>query len=126
MDKQFVPYALSLKLKELGFDEKCFGGYNQSGDLHMGYNASQKDVKQNFDGCLAPLWQQAFDWFLKHYSLDIRPKRARDKSSFKIIKLFKYTEETIFISNLIDNNIFKEEVLIRLINHVNEQITKRG
>ena len=26
MKKQFVPYEIALKLKELGFDEPCFGG----------------------------------------------------------------------------------------------------
>ena len=27
MDKEFVPYEQSLQLKELGFDEPCFGFY---------------------------------------------------------------------------------------------------
>jgi hypothetical protein len=27
MGKEFVPYELALKLKEIGFDEPCFGYY---------------------------------------------------------------------------------------------------
>jgi len=28
MEKEFVPYQPSLDMKELGFDEPCFAGYN--------------------------------------------------------------------------------------------------
>ncbi len=64
---QFVPYELSLKLKNIGFDEKCFGGYirlsNEDFEL-----AFYKDRLINFNKesniyVSAPLWQQAFDWF---------------------------------------------------------------
>ena len=29
MEKEFVPYELAVKLKELGFDEECFGYYTE-------------------------------------------------------------------------------------------------
>ena len=69
MEKEFVPYELSVKLKELGFDEPCFGVWNSPkgkmevtlvymGNLHNGYI----NDKESFKIC-APLWQQAFDWF---------------------------------------------------------------
>lgn len=28
MNREFIPYEFALKLKELGFDESCFGWYN--------------------------------------------------------------------------------------------------
>ena len=31
MEKEFVPYELALRMKELGFDEPCFGYYNNKG-----------------------------------------------------------------------------------------------
>jgi hypothetical protein len=63
MTKEFVPYEQALDLKELGFDEPCFGFYN---DME-----NNKPMGGNFpcDGRnSAPLYQQAFDWIReKHY-----------------------------------------------------------
>ena len=33
MEKEFVPYEQALELKELGFDEPCFGFYRSSEDI---------------------------------------------------------------------------------------------
>ena len=61
MEKEFVPYDLAVKLKELGFDEKCLGVYyNKDGDVRI-YDGNEVGD--------APLWQQAFDWFYKEYKL---------------------------------------------------------
>ena len=66
MNKEFVPYAEALALKELGFNEPCFGIWMERGDRHdVIYVAKQEDAwmaEQN-DGILAPLYQQAFRWF---------------------------------------------------------------
>lgn len=75
MEKQFIPYELAVKLKELGFDEPCLGVWNipngeyevtlvYGGKLHEGYI---NDI-QSFKVC-APLWQQAEDFLLKKYNL---------------------------------------------------------
>ena len=58
---QFVPYELALKLKELGFDEKCFGWFNYNQEIQ--YAPSVVKIDLHNDYTLAPLWQQAFDWF---------------------------------------------------------------
>ena len=44
MQKQFVTYEISLKLKDLGFDEKCLGCYvNNELEIHKPeYLTSQK------------------------------------------------------------------------------------
>ena len=76
MEKEFVPYELALKLKELGFDECCFKAYRQS---HFTLTTGEEDetpfrlydlLTSNsfYNGwregeCTAPLWQQTFDWF---------------------------------------------------------------
>ena len=33
MEKEFVPYKIALELKDLGFDESCFGFYSQNNSL---------------------------------------------------------------------------------------------
>lgn len=60
MEKQFVPYELALKLKELGFKENCIMYYDSKGVLVNYFNLSTT---------VAPLWQQAFDWFRNEYKL---------------------------------------------------------
>ena len=68
MKKEFVPYELSVKLKELGFDEPCFGSYMELNNPQMGILIIDK-CENNNDGVLAPLYQQAFRWFREKYNL---------------------------------------------------------
>ena len=69
MKKQFVTYEIALKLKELGFDEECFGYYSQNdtNDMHYLCIYQEEDYFLSGDvpsiiGLEAPLWQQAIDW----------------------------------------------------------------
>lgn len=61
MEKEFVPYEQALILKELGFDEPCFGYYDKddkSFELlkYFNYNTLK---------CISrPLYQQAFKFLL--------------------------------------------------------------
>jgi hypothetical protein len=54
MEKEFVPYKLAIKLKELGFDEPCMS----SRDMNNGEGLIQ-----------LPLYQQAFRWFREKHGL---------------------------------------------------------
>lgn len=75
MEKEFVPYELALKLKELGFNEKCFGWWsyiNGTTASFYGYHCTNSELIElnSFNkNCTAPLWQQAFDWFRESYGL---------------------------------------------------------
>jgi hypothetical protein len=69
MTKEFVPYELALKLKQLGFDEPCFGLYAPPSKTvflhHYGLLTAKEQV-------LAPLFQQAFRWFReKEFLIDV-------------------------------------------------------
>ena len=80
MKKEFVPYELAVKLKELGFDEPCFVYYNRSNENKPAY--PNHGVTQNSlcgNGTTAPLYQQAFRWFREKYKLhtEIRPYTAK-------------------------------------------------
>ena len=60
MKEQFVTYEIALALKELGFDEECFGLYKNE-ILLRDYETFQRN---EFLNCIkAPLWQQVIDWF---------------------------------------------------------------
>jgi hypothetical protein len=70
MEEYFVDYNQALALKELGFDESCFGAYdtNQGGMwvLNPHHKLNCQFGKQN-NACIAPLKQQVFRWFREKY-----------------------------------------------------------
>jgi len=79
MEKEFVPYELSLELKQLGFDEPCFAYYSYDGDYILGIDEVRFDTISTYDqnsnlskdsnACSAPLYQQAFRWFREKYKV---------------------------------------------------------
>jgi hypothetical protein len=86
MESQFVPYPIALDLKELGFDEPCFGYFNEKRMLmqflhNVFYNknseiAYARNIKYLFRKeavyklmCTAPLWQQVIDWFEQKHEI---------------------------------------------------------
>jgi hypothetical protein len=56
MEKEFIPYAEALALKELGFDEPCFRGWYLDESLY--YHPDSDIVLDN------PTFSQAFRWLL--------------------------------------------------------------
>jgi len=87
MNEQFIPYEQAIALKELGFDEKCFGYYKSfypfrfslMSDWKAGISTiknSEKVKHEDHQGPTAPLWQQAFDWFREKYNLNISIRRV--------------------------------------------------
>ena len=85
MTKEFVPYWLALELKELGFDEPCFGYYLEDGTwTPASYSKKGTVYPSNTDllpdWSAAPLYQQAFRWFREKYGLcgHIKPENNED------------------------------------------------
>jgi hypothetical protein len=82
MTQEFIPYEQALELKELGFNEKCYGHYDSVGFLNtiedyakLGANILDM-ISKEFNSvsymkeiCFAPLYQQAFRWFREKYNL---------------------------------------------------------
>ena len=68
MEKEFVPYEESLELKELGFNEPCFGYYIELRNPSEGILTIDK-CENNINGVLAPTFSQAFRWFRKKHDL---------------------------------------------------------
>ena len=61
MKKDFVPYELAVKLKELGFDEEGLGMYSKNGSVLplVPYTSEDKAI----------LFSQAFRWFREKHGL---------------------------------------------------------
>ena len=80
MEKEFVPFELAVKLKELGFNEPCWGYYHVNEGYSIGYAFCYSDAESQPEiGYLAPLFQQAFRWFREKYKLhaEIRSYTAK-------------------------------------------------
>jgi hypothetical protein len=92
MEKEFVPYELALKLKELGFDEECFSYY----DLNNKPNFFGSDNLMDTH-CVQvnrPTYSQAFRWFREEhylissiYQLSVNVKTGLSSFEYMIDKL---------------------------------------
>ena len=85
MEEEFVPYDLALELKELGFDEPCFGYRDGCGYLMI----------KSIPHCVisAPTFSQAFRWLYQELGvekgimpLDIESQQLLLKELIEIIK----------------------------------------
>jgi hypothetical protein len=87
MKNEFIPYEQALALKELGFDEPCFGEYRQwdGGKPYLqlyqdldGCSTDPADYEYTTE-CIAPTYSQAFRWFREKYGLCLVIKPIDDK-----------------------------------------------
>ena len=102
MEKQFVTYEIALKLKELGFDEKCMasyytydiknfskGKYDYRGKFEFDYSTEDQYIVNSNETYYvsAPIWGQVIDWLREKYNLCIEiqcPQREFDFYSWTI------------------------------------------
>jgi hypothetical protein len=68
MNKEFCNYTQALALKELEFDEPCFG-YCKSKNWLIQEKTRTNGYTHADQECLAPLYQQAFRFFREKYKL---------------------------------------------------------
>ena len=72
---EFIPYEQALELKQLGFDEPCFGYYEDNNLTTTFPSTSENGWKWVGNAIIpvkntkAPLYQQAFRWIRENYNL---------------------------------------------------------
>jgi hypothetical protein len=69
MEKEFIGYTEALALKELGFDEPCFGYYNVSNQELIEDLSNNRTGNDDSRWVSAPLYSQAFRWFRDKHDL---------------------------------------------------------
>ncbi len=80
MQKEIVLYPEAFELKQLGFDEPCFGWYDSEYQEILNYDHTHNSCGWlNGNHCTAPTYSQAFRWFRDKYSLCIVIKPIDDK-----------------------------------------------
>lgn len=68
--KDFTLYPEAFALKELGFNEECFGRiYADGGTEQLSYPYKNSDQVGNVTSCSAPTYSQAFRFFRDNYGL---------------------------------------------------------
>ena len=74
---EFVPYKIAMGLKEIGFDEPCFGMYldalkRDTNELVTWVALDRVKKQDSFSGqkCSAPLIQQGLKWFRDKHNLN--------------------------------------------------------
>jgi hypothetical protein len=105
MEKEFVPYTEALALKELGFDEPCFGSYyNNSeenfkegkfdyrGELNIEYSI----YNENTYYILAPTFSQAFRWFRKKQESEGFVHKSIEGNYYFVIKRLGNNESNMY------------------------------
>jgi hypothetical protein len=121
MTKEFVPYKLSVKLKQLGFDEEGFGTYNVNGDVlpFKPYTIESKAI----------LFSQAFRWFREKYGLqhDITLTADKELTGFYVLihKLdgLVFNEDDAVELDIETTN--REDVELIILNKMIEIVTKQ-
>jgi hypothetical protein len=69
MIKEFIPYELALELKQLGFNEPCFGWFRNT-EFTISFNdLYPKERGEEIKIIAAPTYSQAFRWFREKYGL---------------------------------------------------------
>jgi hypothetical protein len=88
MNKEFIQYNIAIELKQLGFDEPCFGYYEPNGELDYIENHILKDfpyLAKNSewqDLVAAPTFSQAFRWFRENHDLNCYIDRGGAKGVY--------------------------------------------
>ena len=93
MEKEFVGYNEALALKELGFNEPCFGAWVNN-ELFITENENPKIQSLSINQCTAPLYQQVFRWFREKYGchIEIYYNLPRNQWEWCIHKLPEYDQ----------------------------------
>ena len=99
MEKEFVPYKIALALKELGFDESCFGFYDEFSNNKVCYGYSDGINK-------APTFSQAFRFFREKYNLNgiIAPRFYNDGSLWYVTEEIDISKNDI---NTLNSHLFQ-------------------
>jgi hypothetical protein len=107
MNKDFLPYEQALALKELGFDEPCFGCYFHNNKDAVEYNPDGIPLNHNNrkSRISAPLYSQAFRWFREKYNISYSIDWMSRSSEF-------YNGYYVHFRGINDNKINQENFIV--------------
>jgi hypothetical protein len=136
MNKEFILYEQALALKELGFDEPCFGFYNHQGILILMNQEDELNIQVYKNSYVklgkqysAPLYQQAFRWFRKNFGLFSSEVYDRGLNNGKLPIIHSYSFRILNLNNFKDfyGDTFKtyEEAELECLKKLIEIVKKK-
>jgi len=100
MKKEFITYEQAVALKDLGFDEPCFGFYNHQGQLILMTQEDENSIQVYKNSYVklgkqyaAPLKSQIFRWFREKYNMHRNCELISSGWLYKTCNLKEYTIE---------------------------------
>ena len=124
MNKEFVTYNQALTLKELGFDEPCFGRWIEPTELSISAPADDEYCQKQHEFswvALAPLYQQAFRWFREKHGW-VGGVRNLDRKKPMIVADFVKDEDNLFMMWADNYEDAELKALKELIERINSKI----
>ena len=98
MNNEFVLYKESLELKQLGFDEECYGRY-VNGELLTYKEHNDDNYHWSNEIISAPLIQQAFRWLRDIHKLYSEIQVDRTMEPKFCYEIFRYTNDWEDLTN---------------------------
>ena len=100
LQKDFLPYELSLKMKQLGFDKPCLAKYITSDLVVKGCYKDSHILHALFEEneiceahILVPTFSQTFRWFREKYGLYSVIDGLENRQYYKVTQLNTYSKE---------------------------------
>ena len=125
MEKEFTPYELALELKELGFDEPCFGYWSNWAvqepfllTCELGKEIESASINRKNILFKAPTFSQAFRWFREKYNGVCEITRKEDGNHSEFMGWIFIDNKRINIVSYWDSKTYEEvelECLKKLI-----------
>ena len=110
MKKEFVPYEQALALKELGFNEPCFGHYLMKKFYPKEYHRQGEEIT------LRPTFSQSFRWFREEYQMVFCYEPCLKKDLTYIFFIYmETTGEKVFVVESKYNKEAELACLLKLI-----------
>ena len=129
MEKEFVPYEQALALKELGFDEPCFGYYdNQRKEIDTISTDVCERLCKHDTHIKAPSFSQAFRWFRKKQAIEGFIHKAIEGAYYFVIKRLGNNENNMyeFITNAPKNVDTYEEAELECLKKLIEIVETKS
>jgi hypothetical protein len=106
LEKEFIPYQEAFELKELGFDEPCFGYYlckNSAFGVELELTTNWIDLlPYDSSSCKAPTFSQAFRWFRENFGLFSSEVYDRGLDNGKLPIIHSYSFRILNLNNFKD------------------------
>ena len=118
MKKEFVPYELAVKLKDLGFDEPCFGYYDGNHNFNYMFEGKPENFSyrkfplgHSVGWTSAPTFSQAFRWFREKDNAVCEIIRKEDGNHSEFIGWVFINNRKIDVVSYWDSKTYEEAEL---------------